>query len=54
MPWAELFILDAAVIIAVLIYYRGRPKPRWLRSEIRAVSWLGRILGVIKRARSVF
>jgi hypothetical protein len=49
MPWGELLILDAVVIIAVLIYYRNRPKPRWLRAEIRVAVWVARALRIIRR-----
>ena len=52
MPWAELLILDAVVVIAVLVYFRGRPKPRWLRAEIRAAVWVARFLMFIKIVRT--
>lgn len=54
MPWAELLILDAIIIIAVLIYYRGRPKPLWLQREIRVAQWIARLLRIIKRVRAAF
>ena len=53
MPWGELLILDAVVIIAVLIYYRGRPKPRWLRREISVVVWIARLLRIIRRVAAL-
>jgi len=53
MPWAEMFILDAVVIIAVLIYYRHRPKPRWLQREIRIATWIARALRIIRRIQAL-
>jgi hypothetical protein len=52
MPWAELMILDAAILIAVLVYYWGRPKPKWLQKEIRIMVWIAKALRIMKRAAS--
>ena len=48
MHWAELMMLDGLALIAVLIYYRNRPKPKWLSREISLAKAVGRFLHIIK------
>ena len=50
MSWAEVMLLDGAMLIAVLIYYRNRPKPRWLTAEIRVLVWVAKALRILRRA----
>jgi len=53
MPWAGFsMLLEGAVVIAALIYYRNKPKPKWLALEIKFAKWLGQFLRIIKRLRA--
>jgi len=46
---ADVLILDGILMIAVLLYYRNRPKPNWLKLEIRIVKFAAKMLRIIKR-----
>lgn len=53
MPWAEFLILESILIIAVLIFFRSRPKPKWIELEIKAIKSIARLIGLIKRVMNV-
>jgi hypothetical protein len=48
MSIADALILDGILMIAVLLYYRNRPKPNWLKKEIRIVKFVAKVLRIIK------
>ena len=52
MGWADFLILDAAGIILALIYYRNRPKPKWLSRDIAIARAVARFLHIMKMVRA--
>lgn len=52
MHWAELLMLDGIALIAVLIYYRNRPKPKWLSREISLAKTVAKFLHIMKMVRA--
>lgn len=56
-PWQTLagaLLIEAAVVLAaVLVFYRNRPKPKWLRREIAVAVWIARLLRIVRKVRAV-
>jgi hypothetical protein len=53
MNWlGNALLIDGVVIIAALIWFRNRPKPKWLTKEIGVALWIARALRIIRRAKA--
>lgn len=52
MGWANFLIIDALIIILALIYYRNRPKPKWLSRDIAIAKAVAKFFYIMKLVRA--
>lgn len=55
MPWDDIgwiAIIEGVGFIVLLIYYRNRPKPKWLSRDIAIAMAVARFLHIMKMVRA--
>ena len=52
MGWADFLIIDALIIILALVYYRNRPKPKWLSRDIAIAKAVAKFFHIMKMVRA--